>query len=227
MSLKIITGTDSTMNHDLICMALENYPSILIDASNSANVHNFQGYSPENFANVYVVEVEALYRLTATLKKIANIARERDTKNIFITTMRLYNYDDENEIRNIFIHAWEIFAHLSGEFNIFAAVEKGSIHEQLARLNGAKEVKMGHTLTSQRMIVDNILGDLKHFERSLCDEDREIYTQLLREPLKHLGSITYTSSMNTWAILLLCIMLEREKMRRMVIDERDSRAREK
>jgi hypothetical protein len=187
----------------------------LIDASNRANAHRFKGYDPEHFANVYVVEVEALYRLTTTLKKITHIARALNTKNIFITTFRLFNYDDENEINNIFVYAWELLGHLSQDFNIVAGVVKGSVHEHLAKINGAMEKDMGHTLTSQRMIVDNILNDLESFGRSLSEEDRKIYAELLREPLKHLGNITYTSSMNTWAILLLCIMLEREKNERM------------
>jgi hypothetical protein len=216
-------GAARDIDNNIVRLALNNHPSILIDASNSANVHNFQGFSPEQFANVYVVEVEALYRLTTTLRKIIPIAKSLNTKNIFITTFHLFNYDDEAEINNVFIYAWELLSYLSDIYNIVAAVEKGTIHEHLAKMHKAKqititkeELTMGHTLTSQRMIVDNILSDLEHFGKSLSEEDKKIYAELLREPLKHLGNITYTSSMNTWAILLLCIILEREKNERSI-----------
>lgn len=211
MGLQIIAGTDGSMDEKVIALALENSPSIIIDASNSANVHNFPLFGPEQFANVYVIEVEALYRLTTSLRKARAIANSIGTKNIFVTTFHLYNYGDEDEVKDIIIYAWELLSYLADEFNIVAAVEIGSIHEKLAKIHGAKEENMGHTLTSQRMIVDNIVSDLENFEKSLSNEDKEIYEKMLRQPLKHLGSITYTSSMNTWAIFLLCVMLEKEK----------------
>jgi hypothetical protein len=215
MSLQIIIGTDRTIDAKVVRLALDNFPSILVDASNSANLHKFPEYDPEHFNNVHVIEVEALYRLTTTLKKIHTIARAINISKIFITTFRLFNYDDEQEINNIYIYAWELLNNLARDFNIVVGVEKGSIHEHLAKMHDAKVLDMGHTLTSQRMIVDNILNELEHFGKSLSTEDRRIYAELLKEPLKHLGNITYTSSMNTWAIMLLCIILEREKNERM------------
>lgn len=215
MSLQIIIGADRSIDENIIRLSLGNHPSILVDASNSANIHKFPGYDPSDFANVHVIEVEALYRLTTTLKRIAHIARALGIKNIYITTFRLFNYDDELEIDNIFVYAWELLSNLSKEFNIVVGVDSGSVHEHLARMHGAKVLDMGHTLTSQRMIVDNILDDLEHFGKSLNAEDKKVYAELLKEPLKHLGNITYTSSMNTWAIVLLCVILEREKNERM------------
>jgi hypothetical protein len=58
---------------------------------------------------------------------------------------------------------------------------------------------------------DIILQELQQFARALPEADRKIFLQLLKEPLKHLGSISYASSFHTWAFLLVCIILEQEK----------------
>jgi hypothetical protein len=70
---------------------------------------------------------------------------------------------------------------------------------------------MGHTVWSQRIAVDVMLGELGCYGKALREEDRLVYEALLKEPLKHIGSITYASSFHVWAFLLLSILLEQEK----------------
>jgi len=70
---------------------------------------------------------------------------------------------------------------------------------------------VGHTVWSQRIVADIILNELKSYGKALNNEDQLIYSRLLKEPLKHLGSVSYTSSLNAWAFLLLSIMVEQEK----------------
>ena len=70
---------------------------------------------------------------------------------------------------------------------------------------------MGHTVWSQRITLDMILGELSDYGKSLRQKDREVFEQLLKVPLKHVGSISYASSMHVWAFLLLSILLEQEK----------------
>jgi hypothetical protein len=70
---------------------------------------------------------------------------------------------------------------------------------------------MGHTVYSQRLVSDQILRELKSYSKALRPENRVIYEDLLKKPLKHLGEINYTSSMHCWAFLLLSIILEQEK----------------
>ena len=70
---------------------------------------------------------------------------------------------------------------------------------------------MGHTTSSQRIVADLLLKELSQFAKVLRKEDRETYLNLIKEPLKHLGSISYVSSQQTWAFLLLAILLEQQK----------------
>lgn len=70
---------------------------------------------------------------------------------------------------------------------------------------------MGHTVSSQRMRVDYVLNELKSFGQAMCKEDRRIYERMLKEPLKHVGAISYVSSLDVWAFVLLSILLEQEK----------------
>jgi len=70
---------------------------------------------------------------------------------------------------------------------------------------------MGHTVWSQRIVCDIILSELKAYGKALRGEDRIIYERLLKEPLKHFGSISYANSIHAWAFLLLSIMIEQKK----------------
>jgi len=72
-------------------------------------------------------------------------------------------------------------------------------------------LKIGHTVLSQRMMVDIIISELRAYARALREEDRIIYEELLKLPLKKIGAISYASSIDVWAFLLLSIILEQEK----------------
>ena len=70
---------------------------------------------------------------------------------------------------------------------------------------------MGHTVTSQRQVSEQIMRELSDFKRSLKEKDREHFDALLNAARKHYGSVSYTSSYQTWAILLLSMLLEQQK----------------
>jgi galactitol-specific phosphotransferase system IIC component len=70
---------------------------------------------------------------------------------------------------------------------------------------------MGHTVSSQRMIIDIMLKELKDFAKALREEDRKIYLDLIKLPLKRVGAISYASSVNAWAFLILSILIEMQK----------------
>lgn len=70
---------------------------------------------------------------------------------------------------------------------------------------------MGHTVWSQRIALDILLSEIASYGRSLRQKDRVLYEGLLKQPLKHIGSISFASSIHLWAFLLLSIMLEQEK----------------
>jgi hypothetical protein len=70
---------------------------------------------------------------------------------------------------------------------------------------------MGHTVWSQRIVLDTILHELQQYGRALRQDERIVYNNMLKLPLKHFGSISYANSFNAWAFLLLSIMLEQQK----------------
>lgn len=70
---------------------------------------------------------------------------------------------------------------------------------------------MGHTVWSQRIVMNIILDELKGFGRSLRQEERLVYEQMLKKAMRHFGSVSYASSFHAWALVLLSIMLEQEK----------------
>jgi len=70
---------------------------------------------------------------------------------------------------------------------------------------------IGHTVTSQRIVVESILKELNDYGRSLNQEDKPAFRSLLSKIKIHLSSIGYACSYNTWALVLFSILLEQEK----------------
>ena len=70
---------------------------------------------------------------------------------------------------------------------------------------------MGHTVNSQRAVIDIVLSELKDVALALRKEERMILEELLKEPLKHVGALSNASSIDVWAMVLLAILIEQEK----------------
>ena len=70
---------------------------------------------------------------------------------------------------------------------------------------------MGHTAWSQRIVIDRMIAELEEYGKALRPKDRDILNQILKLPLKHLGSISYASSLHAWAFLTISAMIEQEK----------------
>lgn len=201
---------DRSINIILINEALDNTPALLIDCANVADIHKFKGRDIEQYANLYVLEVDSLYRLIPTLRQLSKILKKIGVKKVFMTSFtHLFNYDNDLENKDVYIYAWELLSNYATEFNIYVAVEKGTIHEHLSKVHGMKT--MGHTNTSQRMMIDKLLGELQSFGNALDEQDRLILNDLLKKPLKHFGSITYASPLNPEIFILLSIILEQQK----------------
>lgn len=70
---------------------------------------------------------------------------------------------------------------------------------------------MGHTVSSQRIVLDRILGELKQYAQALPAEDAVYLEQALRAPLKRVAPLVNASSLNAWALILLGVLIEHEK----------------
>lgn len=70
---------------------------------------------------------------------------------------------------------------------------------------------MGHTVSSQRIVADTIISELREYGRSLRKEDQEAFEGLIRKVKLHFSNISFACSYNAWALVLLSILLEHEK----------------
>jgi len=118
MVLKRLKGKN--VNFELIMHAIENTPSLILDCANYANPHLFYPFvNPDNFREVYVIPVDAIYRFRDTLKQAGQTAEKLRARCIVITTFdRLFSYDDPEENRNIIEHAWNIIDALSEKHEV-------------------------------------------------------------------------------------------------------------
>ena len=70
---------------------------------------------------------------------------------------------------------------------------------------------MGHTVSTQRQVVEGIIKELRDYGRSLRAEDQLAFERLIAKVQLHISNISFTSSYNAWAFVLFSIMLEQEK----------------
>lgn len=218
MTLFAVRGDAREVNKYLLERAIDSAPAIFIDTANCANIHKIPFASDEQCGQLYVLAAESLYRYKPTLLRLSYYSKIINTKNIFISAAtHLFNYDDKEEDADIFAQCWAVINWLSTKYQVTIGVVPGTIHEDLAKKYNAK---MGHTITSQRIYSDSLINELKQFAKALREEDRTAYSGLLDRPLRYLGSISYVSSRQTWAFLLLAIVLEQEKRIRKLEHER-------
>lgn len=215
------------LNYMLTTMALKFTPALFIDSANCSDIHRFNHFPMENYIGLHIVPAESLYRFLPTIKSIPELVERTNSRAVFITTFtHLFDYDDEVEVNDVFNNAWELLRNLGKEYNIFVGIEKGSIHESISKCKIMDADKMGHTINSQRIETDMLLNELKQFGKALKKEDKEIFDELIKHPLKHLGSISYASSVNVWVFFLLSVLIEQEKknvaLRRVQEEGKDS-----
>ncbi len=106
----IVGNSGSYINHKLLLYAANHSPSLIIDCANSANPHSiYPSISLEKMAQVYVIELELLYKLRDVLLQTPLIIKKKGIKCIIVTTSdHLFHYQDEIENQNIIEHSWEL-----------------------------------------------------------------------------------------------------------------------
>ena len=70
---------------------------------------------------------------------------------------------------------------------------------------------MGHTVPSQRQVVENIIAVLQRYKDSLRKEEREIIDEFIRDVYKHTGSISYGNTYHFCALVIISVLLEQRK----------------
>lgn len=106
----IIGSSSSYVNHRLLMYASNHAPSLVIDCANAANPHSLYPAVPmEKMSQVYVIELELLYKFRDVLLRVPSIIKKMYIKSIVITTSdHLFNYQDKIENHNIIQHSWEL-----------------------------------------------------------------------------------------------------------------------
>ncbi|MFT4309186.1 MAG: hypothetical protein ACMXYL_01725 [Candidatus Woesearchaeota archaeon] len=76
---------------------------------------------------------------------------------------------------------------------------------------------MGHTISTQKQVIDTIIMELKDYRRALSQEEKSLFDKMIGDVHSHVGSISNAGSINTWALFLLSIMLEQKKEMQQII----------
>jgi hypothetical protein len=210
MGLVAVYGERKLVNTDLMSYAINNSPCIIVDCANVANIHKWFPFFPNaDYDNIFVYEFELLYKFRDALIDLRETAIIHNVNNIIVTSMtHLFHYQNPSENHEIFVHIWELLKSLGEFFNVRVAIDKQQL--RFAKAANA-EVVMGHTVWSQRQNLENMILELERYGRSLRKEERLTWHNMLRTPLRHVGSISAANSLHAWSFLLLTIVLEQEK----------------
>jgi len=121
------------VDHALVQLALDRAPTLLLDCSTSANAHAHIA-EDQAFHNVYVVEIELIYKLRDVLRETKLLVRRFQPKFIILTTFnRLFNYQDEEENLHIYTQCWNMITELSQEYNVIAGIPNRGMQHAFAK----------------------------------------------------------------------------------------------
>jgi hypothetical protein len=70
---------------------------------------------------------------------------------------------------------------------------------------------MGHTVPSQRKVVDNIVSVIDKMKKDVSDREAEILDEFVKDIYSHANSVSFANTYHTWAPCILSILLERRK----------------
>jgi len=126
----VIGSSGNSLNRKLLHLASTKTPSLIIDCANVANPHSlFPKVDIDIMNNIYVIELELLYKFRDVLLRVPSIVRRLKLNRIIVTTSdHLFNYQDELENRNVIEHSWELMGKIGDLTTIVVGVKSKSIH---------------------------------------------------------------------------------------------------
>lgn len=146
MTLKTVVDTNkSILNRMILLEASKKTPSLVIDCANAANPHNlYPEVSIHEMDQMYVVELELLYKFRDVLKEAPDMMRRLNAKFVAITTSEsLFNYQNEKENFMVMLHSWELIKGLGKENDVLVGVRRGSVHHRLSMIFSDEVIEYG------------------------------------------------------------------------------------
>lgn len=187
---------------------------LVLDCANVCDPYAYPDVEAGSFERVFVMGFDMLTSLNDALSEAPMHLARIGTQRLYVTsTRRLYTYHNDDEDASVRARAWTLMRTLSKRYQVIVAVEQGSVDEAFAHLHAETrtEASMGHTVSSQRRVVEDMNATLKRYRRALRKEDQAVFDTLTNLPYQHVSSMSYASSIHTWALYLLSILIEQEK----------------
>jgi hypothetical protein len=120
MTTQSITGRPAHANKALLTIAVDNQPSLFIDCSQAANPYTIDAYTPEQFRDVYVLEVEMLYKFRDTVRAIPRFLNQTNASTLCVTdTATLFDYDNDEENKAIRRNAGKRLRRLGQDIKVY------------------------------------------------------------------------------------------------------------
>src|SRR3569623_1511616 len=83
---------------------------------------------------MYVFELELLHRFRYVLKHLPAYAKRYNPKSIVVTTPdHLINYQDEQENKDIYIHAWQLMKQMGKNYTLVVGILPNTDQYNLAK----------------------------------------------------------------------------------------------
>jgi hypothetical protein len=133
--LKAYEGDYRQVNRELLQKAFESVPSLILDCGNAADVHSlFGSISEEQLHDVYVINLEAIYRFRKGLEETHGWIKKYDMKQVIVTTIHvLFSYDDEAENHDVLENCWEMMRGISKVVPVHVGIGEDRMHHDFAK----------------------------------------------------------------------------------------------
>ena len=130
-----VSQNHKKLNSRLLQCAAEHVPAILIDCANSADPHRFYpAIDLPTMQQIYVFELELLHKFRDVLRKVPIYAKKLNAQIIVVTTSdHLFNYHNEDENRNVNVHAWQLMKKIGYSYEIVVGIYPHSEQYHLAK----------------------------------------------------------------------------------------------